>query len=100
MLSLDKVEAKNILCTYYIPLLIHFTHVPLSNSDRLQLFTIINELKKKEMTARLLTASKRMVVVDFEIDMRDGKWNCLEKEGRQSSKISSLLAFIVHTVSL
>jgi hypothetical protein len=100
MLSLNKVEAKNILCTYYIPLLFHFTHVPLSNSDRLQLFTIINELKKKEMTARLLTASKRMVVVDFEIDMRDGKWNCLEKEGRQSSKISSLLAFIVHTVSL
>ena len=37
------------------------------------------------MTARLLTASKRMVVVDFEIDMRDGKWDCLEKEGRQKS---------------
>ena len=37
------------------------------------------------MTARLLTASKRMVVVDFEIDMGDGKWNCLEKEGMQKS---------------
>ena len=55
---LNKVEAKNILRTYYIPLLFHFTHVPLSNSDRLQLFTIINELKKKEMTARLLNSFK------------------------------------------
>ena len=37
-----------------------------------------------------------MVVVDIEIDMRDGKWNCLEKEGMQKSLL--LIKEIMHSI--